>query len=109
MKQTNIKPRTVKLIRRLLNPLTEEGVVDIEEEKEIIAQLKSLSEKGEQLPNVEPRLIDQRQAAEMLGISHANFKKLEREGKLKIPRKNVGSAVRYRNVDILRFIMENDE
>ena len=44
----------------------------------------------------------------MLGISLANFKKMEREGKLPIPRKMVGSSVRYRNTDVIKYMLADD-
>lgn len=46
----------------------------------------------------------------MLGISLRNFKGHEREDALEgIPRRMLGSSVRYRNIDVVRFIMATDE
>lgn len=45
----------------------------------------------------------------MLGISHSNFKKLEAEGAFPFKRRMVGSAVRYKNTDILDFILASEE
>lgn len=75
-----IKGTTVNLIAKLLHPLAEAGVLSIPEEREVIAQLRNLAKNGETIPAVLPKLIDQPEAAEMLGISLANFKKLERNG-----------------------------
>ena len=102
---TQLRPRTVKLVNRILQPFVEEGVVFAAEKREIVSQLKHVSDKGELKPEIQARLVDQKEAAQMLGISHANFKKLEREGTLDIPRRMVGSAVRYRNTDVLDFIL----
>ena len=55
-------------------------------------------------PVIVPKLIDQKEAAEMLGIGHSNFKRLESEGAFPFQRKMVGSAVRYRNTDIIDYI-----
>ena len=103
-----IRPKTVKLIGTLLRPWVEEGVVSIAEQKEIISNLKHLAEKGELSPVVVPKLVDMREAADMLSVGLSNFKKNEREGGFSFKRKMVGSSVRYRNSDILTFIMQED-
>jgi predicted DNA-binding transcriptional regulator AlpA len=108
MNKVTLRPRIVKLISRLLKPLTEEGVILVPEEKEIIRNLKHLAAKGSMAPAVAPKLIDQKEAAEMLGLSHSNFKKLEREEAFPFKRKMLGSAVRYRNLDIIRFIQSEE-
>lgn len=104
-----IRMKTVKIINRLLKPLAEEGVVKWPEYREIHAQLKNLAEKGDLRPILKPKLISQAEAAEMLGISLANFKKLERNGVFGFGRRNVGSSVRYRNSDVLDWIMQDDD
>jgi len=104
----NIRPRTVTFIGRLLRPISDEGIISVTEYNEIVANLRHLSRMGTPLPPMQPRLIDQRKAAEMLGVSHANFKKLEREGAIPFKRKMIGSSVRYRNTDILKFIMADE-
>lgn len=103
-----IRLKTVKIISQLLKPLVSEDVVLVSEEQAIISNLKHLAEKGELVPPVIPKLIDQRQAAEMLGLSLSNFKKIEREGGFPFKRKRVGSSVRYRNTDITTFILAAD-
>lgn len=100
-----IKSTTVNLIAKLLHPLAEAGVLSIPEEREIVAQLRSLAKNGETVPVVLPKLIDQSEAAAMLGISLANFKKLERNEAFPFKRKQIGTAVRYRNTDIVKFIL----
>ena len=60
-------------------------------------------------PIIVPKLIDQREAADMLGISHSNVKKLEAEGAFPFQRKMVGSAVRYRNTDIIDYIVSSED
>ena len=103
-----IRPKTVKLISRLIRPLVDEGIIYVSEEKEIISNLKYLAEKGELMPTITPKLIDQKEVAEMLGIGHSNFKKIESEGGFPFKRRMVGSSVRYRNLDIIKYIMSND-
>ncbi|MBS1371568.1 MAG: hypothetical protein HPZ91_16620 [Lentisphaeria bacterium] len=100
-----VRHQTVKLISKLIHPLTESNLISVPEYREIMAQLKHLAEKGTPLPVVVPRLIDQTAAAEMLGISLANFKRLEREGYFPFKRKMVGTSVRYRNTDLVHFMM----
>ena len=108
MNHSTLRPRIVKLISRLLKPLTEEGVILVSEEQTIISNLKHLSEKGTLTPAITPRLVDQKEAAEMLGVSHTNFKKLEREDSFPFKRRMVGTSVRYRNLDIIKYIMTDD-
>lgn len=102
-----IRHQTVILIGKLLHPLTESNLIPVPEYREIIAQLKHLAAKGEPLPDVVPKLVDMNEAAQMLGVSLANFKKLEPQ--LPFKRKMVGHAVRFRNTDIVRYILADDE
>ena len=104
-----IRHQTVKLISKLIHPLTESNLISVPEYREIVAQLKHLAERGTPLPTVVPRLIDQTGAAEMLGISLANFKRLERENYFPFKRKMVGTSVRYHNTAIVRYMLAEDE
>jgi len=106
---TNIRPQTVRLIKRILTPLMEEGLIPVPELNEVIGNLKHLSEKGELLPTIMPKLVDQEEAASMLGVSLSNFKKLERENAFSFKRKMMGSSVRYRNTDVINFILASDD
>jgi hypothetical protein len=108
MQNNSIRPRTVKLLAKFIKPLTEEGIVSKMEEIEILSNLKQLAEKGSLKPAIAPKLIHQKEAAEMLGIGLSNFKKLETEGVFIFKRRMIGSAVRYRNTDIINFIMSED-
>jgi predicted DNA-binding transcriptional regulator AlpA len=105
---TSIRPDTVKLISKLLSPWTDEGILSVPEKREVIAQLRYLSEKGVERPCVIPKLIDQTEAATILGIGLSNFKKLEKAGQFPFKRKMVGTSVRYRNTDIVQFLMTED-
>ena len=87
-----------------MRPIAEEGIISLPEYHEAISQLTSLAEHGRLKPVIVPNLIDQKEAAEMLGIGHSNFKRLESEGSFPFKRKMVGSAVRYRNTDIIEYI-----
>lgn len=104
-----IRHQTVKLISKLIHPLTESNLISVPEYHEIVAQLRHLAAKGKPLPTVIPKLIDQTEAATMLGISLANFKRLEREGYFPFKRKMVGTSVRYRNTDIVHYLLADSE
>lgn len=56
-----------------------------------------------------PKLIDRTEAAAMLGLGLSNFKKLESEHAFPFQRKMIGSSIRYRNTDILHYIMSHEE
>ena len=107
MSKCLIRSQTVTLIGKILHPLTESNLIPFPEYREIIAQLRHLANKGEPLPDVVPRLITMEEAAEMLGVSLANFKK--QEPYLPFKRKYVGHGVRYRNTDVIRFILSDTE
>ena len=106
MNDRMIRSQTVNLIGKILHPLTESNLIPFPEYREIIAQLRHLANKGEPFPDVVPRLITMDEAARMLGISLANFKK--QEPYLPFRRKYVGHGVRYRNTDVIRFILSDD-
>ena len=100
---------TVRYFKRIMRPLAEDGIIPLPEYHEAISQLTSLAEHGTLKPTVVPKLIDQREAAEMLGIGLSNFKKLEGEGAFPFKRKMVGSSVRYRNTDIIDYIVLSED
>jgi len=109
MKANEVRPRTITLIGKLIRPWIDEGIISVPEGREIIANLNHLAQRGTILPTMVPKLLNQEEAAEMLGISKSNFRKLEAEGKLSIKRKMVGTSVRYRNTDILEFMLTDDK
>ena len=100
-----VRNTTVKLIGRILQPISETGTITYPELNEIMSNLRNLAQKGELLPDVIPKLIDQRDAAQMQGISFAHFRNLEREGFFPFKRRMVGTAVRYYNTDIQKYIL----
>ena len=100
---------TVKLIGRLLNPIVERGVISQPEYNDLMANLRHLSQKGELIPDVLPKLIDQKQAAELLGVSFSHFRNLERDGAFPFKRRMVGTAVRYRNTDVIQYLLNLPE
>lgn len=75
MNEFPITMNTVRYFKRIMRPLAEDGIIPLPEYNEAISQLTSLAEHGCRKPVILPKLVDQRQAAEMLGIGHSNFKK----------------------------------
>lgn len=106
--KVRISMTTVRFFKRIMRPVAEEGIISLPEYNEAISQLTSLAEHGIPKPAVIPKLLDQQEVAEMLGISHSNFKKLEAEGAFPFKRKMVGSAVRYRNTDVIDYIISSE-
>lgn len=109
MQHTALRPRTIRLLARLIKPWTEEGIIFVAEEQEIIANLRSLASKGHLLPEINPRLIDQREAAEMLGLGHSNFRKMERADAFPFKRRMIGSSVRFLNLDLIKYMLATDD
>ena len=106
MNDVRITMETVRMFKRIMRPIAEEGIISLPEYNEAISQLISLAEHGTLKPVVIPKLVDMRDAAAMLGIGLSNFKKLESEGRFPFKRKMVGTSVRYRNTDLCAFILD---
>lgn len=105
MNDVQISMATVRMIKRVMRPIAEEGIIPLAEYNEAISQLVSLTEHGNPKPVIIPRLIDMKEASEILGIGLSNFKRLEAEGAFPFRRKMVGSSVRYRNTDLYEFLL----
>ncbi len=103
---TTIRPRTISLLGKLIRLLVAEGLIGVDESREIIGNLRHLAAKGTLLPPVEPRLLTPEQAADLLAISYSQFKKLERENAFPFRRRMVGSSVRYSNLAVIAYVME---
>jgi hypothetical protein len=108
--QTNpIRVRTVSLIARIIKPWVDEGIVTVAENREILANIRHLSQRGMLIPAMQPKFLNQQEVADMLSISLSSFKKQERAGDIQIPRRMVGTSVRYLNTDVLEFMMLADD
>lgn len=77
MNEVRISMTTVRFFKRIMRPVAEEGIISLPEYNEAISQLTCLAEHGIPKPAVIPKLLDQQEVAEMLGISHSNFKNLK--------------------------------
>ena len=104
MNDIQISMTTVRMIKRIMRPIAEEGIIPLPEYNEAISQLTSLAEHGKQKPVIIPRLVDMKEAAEILGVGLSNFKRLEGENAFPFKRKMVGSSVRYRNTDLYEYL-----
>ena len=108
--QGNFRPATAKLVVRLLAPLLESGTITSGEYDQIAAAMKSLTKASSSLPMPPLKLITAKEAADMLSISFAQFRVLEKEGAFPFQRKMIGNkTVRYRNWDVLRYLMYDDK
>ena len=76
----------------------------------IMKTLRAVAKKGETKELEAPlRLVDGREAAEILGISYSQFRALEAEGVFPFRRKMLGKkTVRYRITDINNYILSDD-
>ena len=99
-----LRPKTVSLINNLLQPWIKEGIIARIEANFIISNLKNLVKRNELQPIIPPRLLNQQEVADMLGLGLSNFKKLEKEGAFPFRRKLLGGSVRYCNLDVIDFI-----
>ena len=87
MNEFPITMNTVRYFKRIMRPLAEDGIIPLPEYNEAISQLTSLAEHGCRKPVILPKLVDQRQAAEMLGIGYSNFKKLKQVAHFRLSEK----------------------
>ena len=92
----------------MLAPLLDSGTITPGEYDSITDALKTMSKTSSATPPL--KLITAQEAADLLGISFSQFRALEKEGVFPFSRKMVGNkTVRYRNLDIFRFMMSNGE
>jgi predicted DNA-binding transcriptional regulator AlpA len=104
-----LRPRTVKLLQRLMQPWIEIGYIANIEANHVISNLKNLIKHNELIPAIPPRLLTQQEVADMLSLGLSNFKKLEKEGIFLFKRKTIGGSVRYSNLAVIEYIMSTDE
>ncbi len=105
---SSFRPATARLVTRLVAPLLDSGTVTPGEFDQIAAAMKSLCKNAPPTPPL--KLITAQEAAALLGISFSQFRALEKEGAFPFSRKMIGNkTVRYRNLDILRYMMSDDE
>lgn len=101
---------TVRWIGRLLAVSLDVGAMTVVEYNIVMKALRAAAKKGEtKEPEAPLRLVDGREAAEILGISYSQFRALEAEGVFPFRRKMLGKkTVRYRITDINNYILSDD-
>ncbi len=106
----NLRMSTVRWLGRHLAIDLDLGALTVSEYTLIMKTLRAVAKKGNTMePDIPIRLVDAKEAADILGISYSQFRALEFEGVLRIPRKMLGrKTVRYRITDINNFIMSDD-
>ena len=106
----NLRMATVRWIGRLLAVSLDVGAMTVGEYNVVMKTLRSVAKKGEtKEPEVPLRLVDGREAADILGISYSMFRALESEGVFPFRRKMLGKkTVRYRITDINNYILSDD-
>lgn len=104
-----LRPRTVKLIQRLMQPFIEIGYIATSESNHIISNLNYLIKHNELIPAIAPRLLSQAEVAELLRLSLSNFKALEKTQSFPFKRKMVGGSVRYNNLSVIAYIMSTED
>ena len=106
----NLRMSTVRWLGRHLAIDLDLGALTVSEYNLIMKTLRAVVKKCDtKEPNIPIRLVDGREAADILGISYSQFRALESEGVLRIPRKMLGKkTVRYRITDINNFILSDD-
>lgn len=104
-----IRPATVRLVSRLLLPLTDSGLVTCSEFNTIISELKAVA-KGKPQPMIESKYLNGKEVATMLAISFSEFRKLEKEGAFSFRRHTVGAkTVRYLNTEVISYMINNSD
>ena len=99
----------VTFMGKFLKLMVEENVICSAEYDYILSNLKHLESKNQLVPDTIPTLLTIDEAAKMLNIGLSHFKKMEKEGRFPFQRKMVGTAVRYRNTDLIRYILANED
>ena len=99
-----IKLSTVKLIQRILNPISEAGTIPYPELKALITEMTAIAKTGERTPQEPNRLMKMEEVAERLGLGLSTFKRLEKDGEITIPRRKLGNSIRYQLHHVLEFI-----
>lgn len=108
---TTLRMSVVRWLGRHLAIDVDLGALTAAEYNLIMKTLRSVAKNGEvKAPDVPPRLIDGKEAAEILGISYSQFRALETEGFFPFRRKMLGKkTTRYRINDIASFVLSDEQ
>ena len=106
MNGKTFRESTVKLLRRMISPLMEIGVVSRDEFNALFTYLSAIAKTGTEPTEVKPKLLTPQEAAEMLAISYSQFRALEKEGAFPFRRRMIGGkTVRYLNTDLIDYLV----
>ena len=95
---------TARFLRRLHTPLLEQGVMTRDEFDLMHTYLSSLAKKGIPPPDVPQKMIRAPEVAELLDISYAEFRKLDKDGFFPFKRRTIGKSVRYFYPDVVKYM-----
>ena len=109
MQNQQIRLKTINLLSRIIKPFIEEGIIAQTEANTIIANLKNICKNDSPIKEIEPKLLSQKEVADMLGIGFSNFRKLESLGEFSFRRKNIHGSVRYLNLDVIEYMLTCDD
>ena len=98
---------TANLIAGHLRLWRQHGLISSDEMESLIANIRQLQKNGTMLQEIPPRLISMEEAAELLGISLGMFKKSEKNGEFPFHRRQIGTSVRFLNLDVIRFMLND--
>jgi predicted DNA-binding transcriptional regulator AlpA len=104
MHNETFRESTARLLRRIHTPLLEHGVISRDEFELMHTYISSLVKRGTPPPTVTPKLIRAPEVAELLDISYAEFRKLDKEGFFPFKRRSIGKSVRYFYPDIVKYM-----
>ncbi len=106
----NLRMSVVRWLGRHLAIDVDSGALTVSEYNLIMKTLRDVAKKGaDKEPEVPLRLVDGKEAADILGISYSQFRALEADGIFPFRRKMLGKkTVRYRITDINNFILSDD-
>ena len=109
MQNQQIRLKTINLLSRIIKPFIEEGIIAQTEANTIIANLKNISKNGSPIKEIEPKLLSQKEVADMLGIGFSNFRKIEALGEFPFRRKSIHGSVRYLNLDVIEYMFASED
>lgn len=105
MDRKTFREATVKLLRRILSPLLEIGVISRDEFNLLFIYISSLAQKGVPPEPIPRKMVKGQEAAKLLSISYSEFRKLESAGVFPFRRRTIGNNVRYYYPEIVEFML----
>lgn len=104
MHNKTFRESTAKFLRRFHTPLLEHGLMSRDEFELMHTYISSLVKRGTPPLTVTPKLIRAPEVAELLDISYAEFRKLDKDGFFPFKRRTIGKSVRYFYPDVVKYM-----